>query len=213
MSTVKLEFDENTTNVCALGDYLLTPEEIRLRGLGSVRHQKKRKLEHGEKAQEKAQEMAHLDAEAKNMARELEKRCSEDRLVPVFVEDLFHEGNACEALANRILISRNQKTGEKHLKIGEEQAFVIALREAFAESEFDFFVNVTEEYLTFKVEKDLKNGLGDNDKVEKENILGRGLVSVPQGHAPTEIRMRKRLVLKAIRSKPKLCAFLEVSSC
>ena len=104
-------------------------------------------------------------------------------MAPVFVDALFHEGRACETIAKRILVSRDPLTGLKHLKIGEELPFVTALRDAFAESEFDFFVNVDHEYLTFKVEHEPNKTdlfLTDNQHGVKDKQGAKNIATDPE---------------------------------
>ena len=83
----------------------------------------------------------------------LVQRHEEDKLCPVFVSALQPaEERACRKLANRLLISRDNISGNMKLKLGESEAFVQALQDAFAENSFDFFINATPEALTFRVE-------------------------------------------------------------
>ena len=97
----------------------------------------------------------------------LVRRHEEDKLCPVFVSALQPaEERACRKLANRLLISRDNISGSIKLKLGESEAFVQALQDAFAENSFDFFINATPEALTFRVEaalEDVDDG-AENDK-------------------------------------------------
>jgi hypothetical protein len=208
---MKLTLEENTSNVRALADYLLTDEDLRRRGLRTVRHRsRKETTKMTDKRHQTATKIVNHGKDHLLAAKRLKDMCSQDRLAPVFVDALFHEGRACEAIAKRVLVSRDPHTGEKRLKIGEEYEFVVALRDAFAESEFDFFVNVDFEYLTFKVEHEPTKSdvfLTDQSHGVKDAIGAKNIATSPD-EAPTANRARKRMVLDAIRSKSKLCAFL-----
>ena len=157
-TVMKLVLNENTSNIRVLADYLLTDEDLRRRGGKSIRHQKRKdnNVKLNKKREDLLTDLTHYNIDYENATKALKKSCQTSRLAPVFVDTLFYEGRACEAIAKRILISRDPHTGEKKLKIGEEYEFMTALRDAFAESEFDFFVNVDHEYLTFKVRSKIK---------------------------------------------------------
>merc|ERR1711871_267869 len=175
---MKLTLDESTTDIRALGDYLLSDEDLRRRGIGAVRHQRRKPRGHDAKQldDKEIERRSKQTKSAAKHAQRLVEKCRKDRLAPVFCETLFIEGRACEALAKRIIIARDPQTGARHLKLGEEYEFVQALREAFAESEFDFFVNVTEEFLTFKVEHEPVAGdlfMGKRSEYEKANVNGQ----------------------------------------
>ena len=143
----------------------------------------------------------------------LVKRHEEDKLCPVFVSALQPaEERACRKLANRLLISRDNISGSMKLKLGESEAFVQALQDAFAENSFDFFINATPEALTFRVEaslEDVDDG-AENDK-ERTKTKFRD-VSVDKADAPDSLVRRRKRVLDAIRQKKRLRAYLSGTS-
>ena len=206
---MKLVIDEDTSHIPILADLLAHSKYSKISS--------PKRLQKGERGKSMQSELSDYLKYCKDNFAEsqaaLVQRHEEDKLCPVFVSALQPaEERACRKLANRLLISRDNISGSIKLKLGESEAFVQALQDAFAENSFDFFINATPEALTFRVEaslEDVDDG-AENDK-ERTKIKFRD-VSVDKADAPDSLVRRRKRVLDAIRGKKRLRAYLSGTS-
>ena len=206
---MKLVIDEDTSHIPILADLLAHSKYSKISS--------PKRLQKGERGKSMQSEFSDYlkyckDNFSKSQAV-LVQRHEEDKLCPVFVSALQPaEERACRKLANRLLISRDNISGNMKLKLGESEAFVQALQDAFAENSFDFFINATPEALTFRVEASLEDAddVTENDKARTKTKFRD--VSVDKADAPDSLVRRRKRVLDAIRQKKRLRAYLSGTS-